>query len=66
MNEADDTSEVSPTLKAPSFGVSHPALSQDEIYQTLLKLDKNQSVAPIASNLAKELNDLLTRIMGTL
>ena len=66
MNEADDTSEVSPTLKAPSFGVSHPALSQDEIYQTLLKLDKNHSVAPIASNLAKELNDLLTRIMGTL
>ena len=64
MNEADDTSTVSPTPPVSSFGVSHPALSQDEIYQALLKADKSQKLAPIASSLAQELNDLLTRIMG--
>ena len=47
-----------------SMGVSHPSLSDEGMYQALLKADKSESIIPIASGLAQELNDLLTRVMG--
>ena len=47
-----------------SFGRSNPELKSEELYQALLKADKSHSIAPIASGLAQEMNDLLTRIMG--
>ena len=47
-----------------SFGRSNPELKSGELYQALLKADKSHSIAPIASGLAQEMNDLLTRIMG--
>ncbi len=47
-----------------SFGRSNPELKSEELYQALLKADKSHSIAHIASGLAQEMNDLLTRIMG--
>jgi CheY-like chemotaxis protein len=64
MNEALDDS-TSKSSQVDSMGVSHPSLNDEGIYQALLKADKSESLIPIVSGLAQEMNDLLTRIMGS-
>jgi|GEM_PF-5007237 len=63
MSDAS-TESSSSVNQVRSFGVSHSALSNEEMYQALLKADKSESLIPLASSLAQEMNDLLTRVMG--
>ena len=41
------------------------ASSDDALYSALMKADRSESLGPLAARLAEELNELLTRILGS-
>ena len=52
-----------PTQATDSSG---PGSSDDALYSALMKANRSESFGPVAAGLAEELNELLTRILGSI
>jgi two-component system, cell cycle sensor histidine kinase and response regulator CckA len=63
----DQTDDSTPPPPAPSSGLAEPARSvaaDEALFAALVKADRSESLGPLVAGMARELNDLLTKILG--